>query len=160
MLPAERPSRQLEKTPSRSPSGSPSFYLMKPIGLPCVIALLLASTRLAYGLNVGEADAGRNLMLRCGEILVVELPSNPTTGYSWRMLPFQQGLLVQRGEASYESNPSSKGLVGAGGRETWKFRAVGNGSLKLTFSYARPWEKDVKPVRMIEWPVTIIPRGT
>ena len=126
--------------------------------LPCVIALLLASTGLAYGLNVGEADSGRNLMLRCGEMLVVELPSNPTTGYSWRVLPFQPGLLVQRGEASYESNPSSKGLVGAGGRETWKFQAVGNGSLKLTFFYARAWEKDVKPVRMIEWPVTIIPR--
>jgi len=130
---------------------------MKPIVLPFVIALLVSSIGLAYGLNVGEVDAGRNLVLRCGEMLVVQLPSNPSTGYSWRMLPFHQGLLAQCGEPGYEPVRSSKRLVGAGGRETWKFRAVGAGSLKLTFSYARPWENDVKPVRMIEWPVTIIP---
>ena len=92
-----------------------------------------------------------------GDLLVFRLPSNPSTGYSWSVAASKPALLLQQGEATCELPKSAKGRLGAGGTEVWRFRAERAGSLTLTFSYARVWEKGVPPVRTLSWPVTIRP---
>jgi len=122
-----------------------------------ILGLLLSSWATAAQLNLTEQENGKDLWMDRGDLLVFRLPSNPSTGYSWSVAASKPGLLLQQGEAACEIPKSAKGRVGAGGPEVWRFRAVRAGTLTLTFSYARVWEKGVPPVRTLTWPVTIRP---
>ena len=73
----------------------------------------------------------------------IQLQSNPTTGYSWRLekLPIQY---IQLREHSFQ--PAQSDLVGAPGIEVWAFHVLPTGfqqtkTLILQFQYQRPWEK-------------------
>lgn len=122
-----------------------------------ILGLLLSSSATAAQLDLTQKENGKDLWMDRGDILVFRLPSNPSTGYSWSVAASKPGLLLQQGEATCELPKSAKGRVGAGGTEVWRFRAERAGSLTLTFSYARVWEKGVPPVRTLSWPVTIRP---
>ena len=122
-----------------------------------LITMALSGWTHAAQLDLTEAENGKDLRMDTGDLLVFRLPSNKSTGYSWSVVTSKRCLLGQEGEASCELPKSSKGLVGVGGTEVWKFRALGAGSLTITFVYARPWEKGVPPIRTLSWPVTIRP---
>ncbi len=98
-----------------------------------------------------EQDAGGAIEAVEGQELSVRLSSNRTTGFGWVVA--DPGPLRQRGESTYEAPQASPGVVGAGGNETFTFKAdaVGSGTLKL--EYRRPWEKDVPAEQ--EWDVTV-----
>jgi inhibitor of cysteine peptidase len=122
-----------------------------------ILGLLISSWATAAQLDLTEKENGKDLWMDRGDLLLFRLPSNPSTGYSWSVAASKLGLLLQQGEAACEIPKSAKGRVGAGGTEVWRFRAVREGTLTLTFSYARVWEKGVPPVRKLSWPVTISP---
>lgn len=88
------------------------------------------------GVWLTEKDANGTVTVRTGEQVSVTLPSNATTGFSWQVA--DRGGLTQVGEAEYKVSPST--LSGAGGTETFRFRAdvAGDGTLRL--EYRRPWE--------------------
>lgn len=122
-----------------------------------LITMALSGGMHAAQLDLTERENGKDLRMDIGDLLVFRLPSNKSTGYSWSVATSTRCLLGQVGEAGYELPKSAKGLVGVGGTEVWKFRALGAGSLTITFAYARPWEKGIPPVRTLSWPVTIRP---
>lgn len=78
-----------------------------------------------------------------GDKFLVVLESNPTTGYSWEVNVDSN--YIQLDDKSFNSE-SSEGMVGVGGNETFNFTALESGNTEITFSYLRPWEKDVEPV--------------
>ena len=105
-----------------------------------------------------EADAGKIIDLKQGDILTVTLEGNITTGYNWEMLPQSPAILQQIGEP--EAVPDSK-APGAGGKITFKFQAVKTGQAGLKLIYHRSFETDVPPEKTFE--VTIVcasPAGT
>lgn len=122
-----------------------------------LVGLLVAGSSLAAGLDLTEQENGKDILLDRGDELVVRLVSNRTTGYSWALVMRGSGLLEQKGEVAYETARSDRRIVGCGGVEVWKFRTVKAGSVRLQFSYRRPWEKDVPPAKTVGWPVTIRP---
>ena len=130
---------------------------MRRLLLGLILGLLASSWVTAAQLDLTEQENGKDLWMDRGDLLVFRLPSNPSTGYSWSVAASKPGLLLQQGEAACEIPKSAKGRVGAGGTEVWRFRAERAGTLTLTFSYARVWEKGVPPVRRLSWPVTIRP---
>lgn len=119
---------------------------------------LLPGVAMANKVVLGEEDAGKDLVLRCGDLLMVTLPSNPTTGYSWAVLARPSGLLREVGKSRFEPSLHRSGMTGVGGVQRWKFRALATGKATLKFSYTRPWEHGVAPARVILWPATILPR--
>jgi inhibitor of cysteine peptidase len=96
-------------------------------------------------LEISAADNGRTLELAAGQILVVSLDSNPTTGYGWEVSEIDGALLAQAGEPEYVQG-GAEGMVGAGGMETYRFVASGSGQTTLTLIYHRAWEKGVAPI--------------
>jgi len=122
-----------------------------------IVGLLFSGWAAAAQLDLTEQENGKDLRMNIGDLLVFRLPSNKSTGYSWSVATSTRCLLGQVGETGYELPKSAKGLVGAGGTQVWKFRALGVGSLTITFAYARPWEKGIPPVQTLSWPVTIRP---
>jgi predicted secreted protein len=97
--------------------------------------------------NVNEDDDGGQVELEPGQILIVTLESNPTTGYRWEQVKDQESILEQIGEAEFK--PSETGeppLIGAGGWEILRFKAVSAGQMTLELVYHRSWEEGVDPL--------------
>jgi len=98
--------------------------------------------------NIDENDDGSQVELMQGQILVVTLESNPTTGYSWEVVETQESILEQMGEAEFkQSETGEPPLVGAGGWEIFRFKAISAGQTSLKLVYHRPWEEGVEPVK-------------
>lgn len=51
--------------------------------------------------------------------------------------------------------PEDQNLVGAPGQQKFEFKAIKAGDTQTTFSYSRPWEKDVEPVKKAVYDVII-----
>ncbi len=106
--------------------------------------------------NVNEEDDGSQIELEQDQILVVTLESNPTTGYRWEQAETQESILEQMGEAEFK--PSETGeppLVGAGGWEIFRFKAISAGRMTLQLVYHRPWEEGVEPVKTFSIQVVV-----
>ena len=95
------------------------------------------------GMNLMEADNGKQIAVKSGDVIFVTLESNPTTGFSWQLTEMDNAVLKQVGEVKYESD--GRNIPGAGGTETFRFEAVSAGEVALTLWYMRPWES-VQPL--------------
>ncbi len=134
---------------------------MRTIFVPLVLVLLLALTSSCSGQTAGHDAApvnvdssGGAVELAPGQLLVVSLPSNPSTGYSWRAELVPPVLKPFGGE---ERKPADvqPGLAGAGGTSCWRFVAVESGQGELRLVYQRPWEKGVPPAKSVTYQITV-----
>ncbi|UHQ24463.1 protease inhibitor I42 family protein [Lysobacter sp. 5GHs7-4] len=100
------------------------------------------------------ADSAAPVMASVGDVLVVNVEANPSTGYGWIVdTAAAAGTIEQAGEPSMAL--SHPGAVGGGGTQTWRFRAVAAGQGELRMDYRRAWEKDVPPVRSVSWKIEV-----
>jgi inhibitor of cysteine peptidase len=104
------------------------------------LALALFSGCGTKGTGLTGTDNGKQITVKSGDVVTLTLVSNPTTGYSWQVMDIDNAVLVQDGEPEYKQSSGSEGLVGAGGTETFHFKAVGSGETTLNLGYMRPWE--------------------
>ena len=112
------------------------------VGLLTILLMIRAFTDDDPPVTINADDMGETFELTEGQRLVVELVSNPTTGYRWEAIGGQP-VLEQLGEP--RSKPDSD-RVGAGGVEELQFRAMQVGETTLELVYHRPWEEDVEPL--------------
>jgi inhibitor of cysteine peptidase len=107
------------------------------------------------GVVLGADDDGTAIELNAGQMLMVTLESNPTTGYSWEVSEVDRSVLSQVGEAEFQEAPKEdEQMVGVGGTETFRF-ASAPGSTTLTLVYHRSWETNVEPVDTFTVEVTV-----
>jgi predicted secreted protein len=116
---------------------------MRKIGIWCWTLILLGTVSCLSGcfgpvVLDGTAD-GTIQMVDLGDVLIVELRGNPTTGYEWRQTDsLNQAVLEPRG---YEYIPERPEIVGSGGLWRFRFKAVHTGSTPLELEYRRSWEE-------------------
>lgn len=67
-----------------------------------------------------EADQGKDITVPAGGMLVVQLGSNPSTGYRWHFVSAPDSLF-QLGGHSYQPGAVEPGMVGGGGVEELRF---------------------------------------
>jgi inhibitor of cysteine peptidase len=103
---------------------------------------------------LAASDSGRTVELARGDELVVSLEANPTTGFRWEMADAASSVLVAAGEPSFEPRGATS-VVGAGGVETWRFRAERAGQGVLRFVYRRPFEPGVAPAREVRYEIAV-----
>lgn len=80
-----------------------------------------------------ELDSGRTLQVERGELIILRLAENPTTGYRWGV-ESSQGL-----ELIDDQNTFGEGL-GAGGLRVLQFRSRRSGECELRLKHWREWE--------------------
>jgi inhibitor of cysteine peptidase len=98
-------------------------------------------------------SAATTIEARTGERFTIELDGNRTTGYQWQLgTPLEPSLLVL---VASEYLPEDRSKIGAGGRETMTFRAVGRGTATINLVYVRPWETNVPPTKTSAFTVVI-----
>jgi inhibitor of cysteine peptidase len=102
-------------------------------------------------LQLGSSADGTTQQLKVGEVMVITLESNPSTGYGWFATSSNPDILAQNGESQYQEPQSSSttSVVGAAGTETLSFQALKAGTATLTLDYKRGWETDVAPEKTI-----------
>ena len=120
------------------------------------LALALFSGCGTNGAIITDSDNGRQITVKPGDVVTVSLDSNPTTGYSWQVIEIDNTVLIQDGDPEYKQVTGSADLVGAGGTETFRFKATGSGETSLKLGYRRPWE-NVPPIE--NFSVKIVVQG-
>lgn len=83
--------------------------------------------------------------LKVGEEFVVELESNPSTGYDWTVTTKPDDTILGLTGDNYE--PSDPAMPGAPGNRVWRYKALKAGDTKIVYSYARSFEPDVPPIK-------------
>lgn len=106
---------------------------------------------LIEGIFLDEEDAGTTVSVPLGAEVVVELESNPTTGYEWALLEEPDPSVLRLADQEYEPT-TPPDVAGGGGVERWTFETRGGGSVTLRMGYQRTFE-DRPPVE--EFTVTI-----
>ena len=92
-----------------------------------------------------DVDDGTSVQLANGGTLIIALPSNPSTGYSWSVAESSDPQLELQGEPAFVPAGSTTPVVGAGGTEVFTFEAVDTGTATLTLGYRRPFEPNASP---------------
>jgi C1A family cysteine protease len=100
--------------------------------------------------RLSAKDDSRQIELNEGQVLVISLESNPSTGYMWEVEEADETILRQTGKIEFENRrigESANRLLGAPSKQILRFEAVAAGQTTLRLLYHRPWEQDVKPAR-------------
>jgi C1A family cysteine protease/predicted secreted protein len=118
-----------------------------------ILVLLIASGGMTYAaspaappgpqeIHVTESQTGQPVNIN-GEVLVIHLTSNPSTGYGWQV----QGLdpRVLRLVDDTEWVPDTPGRLGGSGTQVLRFAGVGKGNSPLNLVNVRPWEAAAAP---------------
>ncbi|GEM_PF-1127042 len=111
------------------------------IVLPLLFSCAPAAQERSFLIN----DSGKSVALSPGDVFKVTLESNQTTGYSWKLSENMDQDIVIMASSVYEVPKSSKDMVGAGGTETFSFKAQAQGKTSILLEYVRPWEEGVAP---------------
>ena len=109
-----------------------------------LVTVAVIATCLVAGC-VGEVktytDSGQAISIGVNQQFVIALGSNPTTGYSWQESYGEA--IVELVEKTYKLGEAAKqGVVGAGGVEYFRFKALKTGKAEITMVYKRPWEEE------------------
>ena len=94
-------------------------------------------------------DNGRNIDVPAGNLLVLVLPANPSTGYGWQLDGASATMLnaaqpefqIEDGGQTSAALAGGSLVVGAPQIETLRFSALRAGQTALRLAYRRPWEQ-------------------
>lgn len=103
--------------------------------------------------KISQADAGKTISLAKDDTLVLTLPGNPTTGYTWEAQPTPDEKVLQpSGEPQFTAQDPNR--MGSPGEMTFRFTVMNAGQTALKMVYHRPWETQTPPQATFE--VTIV----
>ncbi len=86
-------------------------------------------------------DPGQTISTGVNQQFNIVLESNPTTGYSWQE-SYDDTMLELVAKTYEPGEGAQQGLVGAGGTEHFRFKALKAGETEITLTYKRPWEEE------------------
>ncbi|HDQ08168.1 MAG TPA: hypothetical protein ENN44_05240 [Methanoculleus sp.] len=84
---------------------------------------------------VDDTNNGQTIAVGEGATIIVKLPENPSTGYSWNLTE-TDGLAV----AGDEYIAPETQMPGAGGMHSWTMKPEATGVVTFSAVYIRPWE--------------------
>jgi inhibitor of cysteine peptidase len=81
-------------------------------------------------------DPTQLVTVKAGETFELVVPSNPSTGYHWNIVPELDENIVQFVEQNYMGEQPV--MPGSGGVDVWTFRAVNVGETTIVLGYYPP----------------------
>ena len=116
---------------------------------------LLSRSSPAAEIELGPSHADQPVVAAAGDVLIVRVVGNASTGYAWERIDDGRGVLVQvRGTASPEVR-TERPVIGGATTQVRRFRADKVGNSELRFVYRQPWRKDVKPTQELVWHIVV-----
>lgn len=124
--------------------------------LVSVVFLLVAAGFSVLALDFSGpkyTDPAKPIQAKVGQEFGLLLESNPTTGYQWQLAEQPDQDVATMVINEYLGAESDR--LGAGGHELWIFQATGPGKTVIKLAYLRPWEKDKKPDKTVQYTVVV-----
>jgi len=109
-----------------------------------------STTKCAGCPTYGEADT--TITTAAGDDFVIELESNPSTGYDWTAESSDTAVVSEVGDEYVQPDTD---LLGAPGTQRFVFHPGGAGSATLTLRYARSFQPDDPDARQLSYTVTV-----
>jgi C1A family cysteine protease len=104
-----------------------------------------------YGQDFVQINAeqnGKQITISANQVLEVQLPSNPSTGYGWylrnnnnEIIRQVDGIIEQVGDWEFVSANRAQS-IGAPGKQIIRFIGKSSGTTNLNFAYIKPWTAD------------------
>jgi len=94
-------------------------------------------------LSLKKENDGQQFDLKLGQVIKIELDSNPSTGFIWTIEEINKTCCIRIAESKY-SRSSDK--LGAPGKQCYVVKAAQCGREELRFIYHRQWEKNIAPI--------------
>jgi inhibitor of cysteine peptidase len=118
-----------------------SLFAISFFVLSCGCAATEKTTPEAAIKEFNETHDNSTVNAKMGDILLIKLEENPTTGYQW-MLNYTDGfeLIGDKYVQKNITGPGGEPLLGTGGIHEWQLKAVKTGKHVITGFYNRPWE--------------------
>jgi inhibitor of cysteine peptidase len=91
-------------------------------------------------LSYTDVPPADSVVASVGDTIVLSLPENPSTGYSWQMTASDGLGAVSDNYVQGNTGSALHPIVGAGGTHTWTYKVTMPGAQKITGIYKRPWE--------------------
>jgi predicted secreted protein len=86
--------------------------------------------------------------VRVGDEVVIQLPAQMGTGYSWQLRARDAKVAVPQGETELKSTPGQ--APGAAEQQLFGFKIQAPGSTTVHLQYVRPWEKNQHPQKTFQ----------
>ena len=99
-------------------------------------------------IRVTDGDANKEVKAKVGEIIVIEIEGNATTGYTWSEMPGRSDSVLEFQGQEYKTRDYPIGMVGVGGKAFFRYLVKAPGRTEIVLGYSRPWEKDRPPAQM------------
>ncbi|MDQ3681308.1 MAG: protease inhibitor I42 family protein [Actinomycetota bacterium] len=86
--------------------------------------------------TLSAADNGKTVNVGVGDVIVIRLPENPTTGYRWFLERVDEPLLETEDDSfSLDPNPQ----IGSGGTRELRFRSKAPGRGAIALKHWQEW---------------------
>ncbi len=122
-----------------------------------LITVAVVATSLVAGC-VGEVktyiDSGQTIDIGVNQEFVIAIGANPTTGYDWEVSLDET--MLELVEKTYKpAEEAEHKIVGAGGVDYFRFKALKAGETEITMVYKRSWEEPTPQDEMKVFTVNI-----
>jgi inhibitor of cysteine peptidase len=97
-------------------------------------------------------DTGKTQSVKDGELIVIRLPENPTTGFNWEIKEVDNNIL-ELVEAHFEAVGGAQ--IGGGGTKTFKFKSKSPGSTAIKLILKRISDPDDSAIQHFEATITV-----
>jgi len=98
-------------------------------------------------IRVTSGDANKEVKVKVGEIIVVELDSYGADNYyTWTETPGRSDSVLEAEGSDSKIRDIAIGMVRVGDKTTFRYRVKAPGRTELVFGCGRPWEQDKPPV--------------
>ena len=126
------------------------------LGLTLVAGISCSGEIDSPKVNVDASYNGSEVTIAVGDLLIVTLDSNATTGYSWNLSAISDAAVIQYVSDEYVTpEQTDPPLVGQGGQEVWTFEAPAAGTAAISMKYIQPWMPAAEPAETFEITVTV-----
>ena len=98
-------------------------------------------------IHVTSGDANKEIKAKVGEVIVIEIEGNATTGYRWDEVPGRSDSVLESQGHEYKTRELPVGMVGYGDKAFFRYLVKAPGKTEIVLAYTRPWEKDVPPAQ-------------
>lgn len=108
-----------------------------------LVFLVIVALLIVAGCSSGEPQTYTNpattINVKANKEFIIALEANATTGFAWETV-FDETML-QLVSQDYVPDEYEEGMVGVGGTDHLRFKALQSGSTKIELTYKRPWEE-------------------
>ena len=106
-----------------------------------LVMIAILGTCLVAGCGDGVktyTNSEQTISIGINQEFVIALDSNPSTGYGWE--ENHDDSMLSLVEKKYNPDQKAQGLIGAGGTQYFRFKALKTGETEISLIYKRPWE--------------------